>query len=94
MTPGYVDQSAEHLRRLHRIEGQVRGITRMVEEQRYCIDILTQISSVTRALQGVAVGLLDGHLHHCVAEAMADGGVDGIAKITEASRAIERLVRS
>ena len=92
--PGYAAESAEHLRRLHRIEGQVRGLARMVEDQRYCIDILTQISSVTRALQGVAIGLLDGHLHHCVAEALAEGGPGGMAKVTEATRAIERLVRS
>lgn len=81
------------LGRLRRIEGQVRGLHRMVEQDAYCIDVLTQISAATRALQAVAVGLLEGHLAHCVMEAGRDGG-DPSAKIKEASDAIARLVRS
>jgi CsoR family transcriptional regulator, copper-sensing transcriptional repressor len=80
------------LSRLRRIEGQVRGVHRMVEEDVYCIDILTQISAATRALQAVAVGLLEGHLAHCVVDAARDG--DPTAKVKEASDAIARLVRS
>jgi len=80
------------LGRLRRIEGQVRGVHRMVEEDAYCIDVLTQISAATRALQAVAVGLLEGHLAHCVVEAARDG--DPTAKVKEASDAIARLVRS
>jgi len=80
------------LSRLRRIEGQVRGVHRMVEQDTYCIDILTQISAATRALQAVAVGLLEGHLAHCVAEAAREG--DATAKVKEASDAIARLVRS
>ena len=80
------------LGRLRRIEGQVRGLHRMVEEDAYCIDILTQISAATRALQAVAVGLLEGHLAHCVAEAAREG--DATAKVKEATDAIARLVRS
>ncbi|SRR5690554_4756560 len=80
------------LSRLRRIEGQVRGVHRMVEEDKYCIDILTQISAATRALQAVALGLLEGHLGHCVAEAARAG--DATAKVKEASDAIARLVRS
>src|SRR5262245_4140426 len=81
------------LSRLKRIEGQVRGVHRMVEDDEYCVDILTQISAATRALQAVAVGLLEGHLAHCVVDAARDGG-DPSAKIKEASEAIARLVRS
>ncbi len=88
---GYSMNRDEYLRRLRRIEGQVRGLQRMVEEDRYCIDILTQVSSVTKALQGVAVGLLDEHMHHCVMEAAANGDN---SKVTEATAAIERLIRS
>jgi DNA-binding FrmR family transcriptional regulator len=80
------------LGRLRRIEGQVRGLQRMVDEDAYCIDILTQISAATRALQAVAVGLLEGHLAHCVVQAARDG--DPAAKVKEASDAIARLVRS
>jgi DNA-binding FrmR family transcriptional regulator len=80
------------LGRLRRIEGQVRGVHRMVEEDTYCIDILTQISAATRALQAVAVGLLEGHIAHCVVDAARDG--DPAAKVKEASDAIARLVRS
>jgi DNA-binding FrmR family transcriptional regulator len=91
---GYID-SKEHLgARLRRVEGQVRGLQRMVEEETYCIDILTQVSAVTRALEAVALQLLDEHLSHCVKEAVAAGGADGDAKIAEASAAIARLVRS
>jgi DNA-binding FrmR family transcriptional regulator len=80
------------LGRLRRIEGQVRGVHRMVEQDVYCIEILTQISAATRALQAVAVGLLEGHIGHCVVEAARDGDAD--AKVKEASAAIARLVRS
>lgn len=81
------------LGRLRRIEGQVRGVHRMVDEDTYCIDVLTQISAATRALQAVAIGLLEGHLAHCVVDAARDGG-DPTAKVKEASDAIARLVRS
>jgi DNA-binding FrmR family transcriptional regulator len=96
--PGYADRKADHLKRLRRIEGQVRGLQRMVEEEQYCIDVLTQISAATKALQSVALGLLDEHLGHCVADAVRtagpDGGPEADAKIREASDAIARLVRS
>jgi len=82
------------LRRLHRVEGQVRGIARMVEEDRYCIDVLTQVSAASRALQGVALSLLDEHMHHCLADAARTGGAVQETKIKEASEAIARLVRS
>ncbi|WP_329111065.1 metal-sensitive transcriptional regulator [Micromonospora sp. NBC_01699] len=81
------------LGRLRRIEGQVRGLHRMVEEDTYCIDVLTQISAATKALQAVAVNLLEGHIAHCVMEAARDGS-DPSAKVKEASNAIARLVRS
>ncbi|HEY3503975.1 MAG TPA: metal-sensitive transcriptional regulator [Actinocatenispora sp.] len=90
----YSEDKKALLARLRRIEGQVRGVARMVDEDEYCIDILTQISAATRALQGVALGLLDGHLSHCVAEATAKGGEEADAKVKEASAAIARLVRS
>lgn len=80
--------------RLKRIEGQVRGIARMVDEDRYCIDVLDQVSAVTRALQQVSLGLLHDHLEHCVAQAMHEGGPDAQAKIDEATAAIARLVKS
>jgi len=80
--------------RLRRIEGQVRGLQRMVDDDSYCIDVLTQISAVTKALQAVALELVDGHLSHCVADAVSAGGADADAKISEASAAIARLVRS
>jgi CsoR family transcriptional regulator, copper-sensing transcriptional repressor len=82
------------LRRLRRVEGQVRGIAQMVEGDRYCIDVLTQISAATKALQSVAVGMLDDHLRHCVADAVAAGGDDADHKLREATAAIERLVKS
>ena len=88
---GYSLNKDDYTRRLRRIEGQVRGLQRMINEDTYCIDVLTQISAVTRALQGVAVGLLDEHVRHCVSTASA-GDADGM--ITEATRAIERLLRT
>ena len=81
-------------KRLNRIEGQVRGLARMVDDDRYCIDILTQVSAMTKALQSVALGLLDEHLAHCVVEAAVVGGAEKEAKLKEASDAIARLVRS
>jgi len=92
--PGYIDDKAAIQRRLKRVEGQVRGLQRMVEEDQYCINILDQVSATTRALQAVALKLLGEHLSHCVREAMAKGGPDADAKIMEAQRAIERLVGS
>ncbi len=91
---GYTDRKDDYLKRLRRIEGQVRGLQRMVEEDKYCIDILTQVSAVNRALESVALGLLEQHIGHCVAGAIAEGGADASAKIKEASDAIARLVRS
>lgn len=92
--PGYVDRKEDHLRRLRRVEGQVRGLQRMVESDEYCIDVLTQISAATRALQAVSIALIDEHLKHCVREAIAEGGDTADAKVQEASDAIARLVRS
>jgi DNA-binding FrmR family transcriptional regulator len=80
--------------RLHRVEGQVRGIARMVEQDAYCIDVLTQVSAATRALQSVALVLLDEHLRHCLAQAAQSGGAQHEVKVSEASAAIARLVRS
>jgi DNA-binding FrmR family transcriptional regulator len=91
---GYADDKGLVLKRLARIEGQVRGLQRMVEEDRYCIDILVQVSAATRALQSVALELLDDHLAHCVADAVAAGGNQAEDKLVEASAAIARLVRS
>ncbi|WP_030454006.1 MULTISPECIES: metal-sensitive transcriptional regulator [Herbidospora] len=91
---GYTDHKQDHLKRLRRIEGQVRGLQRMVEEDKYCIDVLTQVSAANRALQSFALALLEEHLAHCVAEATAKGGPEADAKIKEASDAIARLVRS
>ena len=91
---GYAENKAAHLRRLRRIEGQVRGLQRMIETDEYCIDVLTQISAATRALQAVSLGLLDEHLKHCVSQAINEGGSAADAKIAEASDAIARLVRS
>jgi CsoR family transcriptional regulator, copper-sensing transcriptional repressor len=92
--PGYSDDKGTVLRRLRRIEGQVRGLQRMVEEDAYCIDVLTQISAATRALESVALELLGEHLAHCVREAVARGGPEADEKVAEARQAIERLVRS
>lgn len=91
---GYTQNKDGYLRRLRRIEGQVRGLQRMVEEDKYCIDILTQVSAATSALESVALGLLEEHLGHCVAQAIAEGGDTANAKIREASYAVARLVRS
>jgi len=92
--PAYTARKDDHLKRLRRIEGQIRGLQRMVEEDAYCIDVLTQISAATKALQSVALQLLDEHLHHCVADAVASGGPLGAERLDEATRAIERLVKS
>lgn len=89
--PGYASEKADVLRRLARVSGQVRGITRMVEQDEYCIDVLTQISAATKALQSVALKLLDDHMGHCVVSAT---GAEQEAKLAEASAAIARLVRS
>jgi len=91
---GYHDHKDELLKRLRRAEGQVRGIAQMVDDDRYCIDILTQISATTKALQAVAVELLGDHLSHCVADAIEAGGPGAHAKIAEATDAVARLVRS
>src|SRR5664280_1217724 len=93
-TPGYADDKQAVRARLKRIEGQVRGINQMVEDDRYCIDVLQQITAVTRALQGVALQLLDDHLAHCVVNAVRAGGDEKEAKLREASVAIARLVKS
>lgn len=91
---GYTEHKDAHQRRLRRIEGQIRGLQRMVDSDEYCIDILTQISAATRALQAVSLSLLDEHLKHCVSEAITEGGDAAETKIREASDAIARLVRS
>jgi len=92
--PGYSINREDYLKRLRRIEGQVRGLQRMVDEDKYCIDVLTQISSVTSALRSVGIGLLDEHIRHCVRNAAEDNTNDGDDKITEAVGAIERLLRA
>ena len=91
---GYTSGKDDYLRRLRRIEGQVRGLEKMVEDDKYCIDILTQVSAATRALQAVALGLLEDHLGHCVAQAGAEGGDVADQKIREAADAVARLVKS
>ena len=91
---GYIHAKDDYLKRLRRIEGQARGLQRMVEEEKYCIDILTQVSAMTKALQSVALGLLDEHIAHCVADAVREGGPEAEAKLREANDAIARLVRS
>ena len=91
---GYSDNKDNYAKRLRRIEGQVRGVAKMIDDEKYCIDILTQISAVTSALQSVALGLLDEHLNHCVSHAVAAGGEEADKKLAEASAAIARLVRS
>lgn len=93
-THGYTHRKDSHLKRLRRVEGQVRGLQRMVEEDKYCIDILTQVSAATKALQSFSLELLEEHLAHCVAEAARKGGPEADVKIREASDAIARLVRS
>ena len=91
---GYAADKDAYLRRLKRIEGQVRGIARMVDEDKYCIDILTQVAAVNSAMHAVSLGLLESHLQHCVVRAAAEGGEEAETKLHEASQAIARLVRS
>jgi DNA-binding FrmR family transcriptional regulator len=92
--PGYSSTKDDQLKRLRRVEGQVRGIAKMVEDDKYCIDVLTQVSAATKALQSVALGLLDEHMSHCVVDAARAGGAEQEIKLKEASDAIARLVRS
>jgi CsoR family transcriptional regulator, copper-sensing transcriptional repressor len=92
--PGYAQDKDAYLKRLRRIEGQVRGIAKMIENDQYCIDVLTQVSAATKALEAVALGLLDEHLRHCVAQAASYGGQIADQKVAEASAAIARLVKS
>ena len=94
MDRGYTQQKDALLKRLRRIEGQARGLQRMLEEDQYCIDVLTQIAATTKALQAVALELLGDHLDHCVRQAVAEGGSEADVKIAEATDAIARLVRS
>ena len=91
---GYTPAKEDYLRRLRRIEGQVRGLQKMVEDDKYCIDILTQVSAATAALQSLALGLMEDHLGHCVTQAAAEGAEVAAAKVREASEAIARLVKS
>jgi DNA-binding FrmR family transcriptional regulator len=93
-TPGYADDKTAIQRRLRRVEGQVRGIARMVDEDVYCIDVLTQVSAATKALQAVALELIGDHLDHCVRDAAVRGGAEADDKLREATDAIARLVRS
>ena len=94
-TRGYATKKDDYAKRLSRIEGQVRGIQRMIEEDTYCIDVLTQVSAVTKALQAVAVGLLDEHVRHCVRNAVAEGDEATLeTMVDESTRAIERLVKA
>ena len=93
-SPGYAANKQAHVTRLRRVEGQVRGLQRLVESDTYCIDVLTQVSAAKRALDAFALSLLEEHLSHCVADAITHGGAEAEAKITEASAAIARLVRS
>lgn len=91
---GYIHRKDDYLKRLRRIEGQARGLQRMVEDEKYCIDILTQVAAMTKALQAVSLGLLEEHMSHCVIDAARQSDEAGQAKITEATEAIARLVRS
>jgi DNA-binding FrmR family transcriptional regulator len=91
---GYAHEKDDYLKRMRRIEGQVRGIAKMIENDQYCIDVLTQVSAATKALEAVALGLLDEHLRHCVTVAVAEGGAVADQKVAEASAAIARLVKS
>ena len=93
MEHGYAAKKDEHLKRLRRIEGQVRGIARMVDEDAYCIDVLTQVAAATKALQATAVNLLEEHISHCVADAAVKGGPEADAKVAEATAAIARLLK-
>jgi CsoR family transcriptional regulator, copper-sensing transcriptional repressor len=92
--PGYSSNKTDIQKRLRRIEGQIRGLQSMVDGDRYCIDVLDQVSAATRALQAVALALLDDHLEHCVADALTAGGAGANEKVREASQAIARIVRS
>jgi DNA-binding FrmR family transcriptional regulator len=92
--PGYVNDKAEIVDRLKRVEGQVRGLQRMVEAEKYCIDVLTQISAASSGLKRVAVALLNDHLDHCVAEAMHSSDAERAAKVSEATAAIDRLLKA
>ena len=92
--PGYENDKTDLLKRLRRVEGQIRGIAQMVEDDRYCIDVLTQVAAATKGLQGVALGLFDDHLRHCVADAVSKGGKDAETKLTEATAAVERLLKA
>jgi CsoR family transcriptional regulator, copper-sensing transcriptional repressor len=94
VSPGYLEHKDDQLKRLRKIEGQVRGLQRMVESDTYCIDVLTQVSAATKALESVALSLLDDHLRHCVEGAVDHGSTAVDDKIAEASEAIARLVRS
>ncbi|GIU90761.1 MAG: hypothetical protein KatS3mg010_1860 [Acidimicrobiia bacterium] len=91
---GYTMNKQDYLNRLRRIEGQVRGLQRMIDEDAYCVDVLTQIASVSKALQGVGLGLLDEHIRHCVRIAAAADDAEGDEKISEAVQAVERLLRT
>jgi DNA-binding FrmR family transcriptional regulator len=91
---GYRDNKDAIQKRLRRVEGQVRGLQRMIDEDKYCIDVLDQVAAATKALQAVAIELLEDHLSHCVAEALTEGGLTADGKVAEASAAIARLVRS
>ena len=91
---GYATDKDDLLTRLRKIEGQVRGVTQMIEDDRYCIDVLTQVAAITKGLQTVAVGLFDDHLRHCVVDAVAAGGRDADRKLTEATAAVQRLLKS
>ncbi|ACC39900.1 Copper-sensing transcriptional repressor CsoR [Mycobacterium marinum] len=91
---GYVAHKDNYAKRLRRIEGQVRGIAKMIDDDKYCIDVLTQISAASSSLRAVALNLLDEHLDHCVSQAITEGGDEAQVKLTEASAAIARLVRS
>ena len=93
-TRGYTDNKDDYLKRLRRIEGQVRGLQRMVEDDAYCIDVLTQLSAATKALQSVAIGLLDEHVRHCVRNAATDDPTRADELVDEATRAIERLIKA
>jgi DNA-binding FrmR family transcriptional regulator len=91
---GYIATKEDHLRRLRRVEGQIRGLQRMVDEDKYCIDVLTQVSAATSALQSFAISLLEAHMARCVTEATQQGGAEAESKVKEAADAIARLVRS
>ncbi len=91
---GYIQRKDDYLKRLRRIEGQARGLQRMVEDEKYCIDILTQVAAMTKALQAVSLGLLEEHMAHCVIDAARESDAAGQAKVKEAAEAIARLVRS